>query len=128
VDSQSVEQIALDALLEQAVTISFQILRIVPATVEDDPSLKNDWVSGGRVRAVLSSPGRLVLPIDPTLSTRIAGKPYYLFESSVLRAFGARLMDLVTDHTNKSIPKFAPTENFPYRESQGDVNHFYLRS
>ncbi|KAJ7927902.1 hypothetical protein B0H13DRAFT_2552011 [Mycena leptocephala] len=119
VDSQSVEQLALEVFQEKPVTVSFQILRVVPATAEDDPTLKNDWVSGSRIRTVLSSPGRLVLPIDPTISTRIAGKPCYLFESSVLRAFGAQLMDLVTLHVNKTIPKFNPTEGFPYRESHG---------
>ncbi|KAK7001931.1 hypothetical protein R3P38DRAFT_3326830 [Favolaschia claudopus] len=96
VDSQSVEQITVDDLLEKATTISFQILR-----------------------ANLSAPGRLVLPIDPPLSMRIPNTPRYLFESSVLRAFGARLMDLNTPSSNKLIPKFAPTESFPYRESQG---------
>jgi hypothetical protein len=118
-DSQSLEHIALDALLEQTVVISFQILRVVPATAEDDPTLKNDWVSGSLVRTVLSSPGRLVLPVDPAISTRVPGKPCYLFDSNVLRAFGARLLDLVTVHNNKSIPKFTPTESFPYREAQG---------
>ncbi|KAJ7092187.1 hypothetical protein C8R44DRAFT_554520, partial [Mycena epipterygia] len=104
-DSESVEQLAVDILLEQAVTISFQILRLVPATPENDPTLKNDWVSSGLVRTVLTAPGRLVLPIDPPLSTRVIGKPCYLFESSVLCAFGARLLDLVTIHLNRSVPK-----------------------
>ncbi|KAJ7189800.1 hypothetical protein GGX14DRAFT_580419 [Mycena pura] len=83
--------------------------------------MKNDWVSGGHIReAVFSSPGRLVLPIDPTLSTRVSRKPVYLFESSVLRAFAARLVDLVAPQTNKSIAKFDPTNSFPYRESHGE--------
>ncbi|KAJ7193500.1 hypothetical protein GGX14DRAFT_378862 [Mycena pura] len=126
VDAKSVEQVALEALLEQAATVSFQILRVIPATADDDPTLKNDWVSGSSVRTVLASPGRLVLPIDPTLSTRIPGKPCYLFESSVLRAFGARLMDSITPHANRLIPKFTPTEHFPYRESQGAFPLFHV--
>ncbi|KAF7371921.1 hypothetical protein MVEN_00049800 [Mycena venus] len=101
-DSQSVEQIALDVLLEQAITISFQILRI--AAMFEQFSHRR---------------GVSFFQSIPPFSTRIAGKPCYLFESSVLRAFGARLMDLVTAHTNKSIPKFAPTEHFPYRELHG---------
>ncbi|KAK7007633.1 hypothetical protein R3P38DRAFT_2553314 [Favolaschia claudopus] len=119
VDSQSVEQITVEDLSEKATTISFQILRLAAATTEDDPSLKNDWISGTVIRANLSAPGRLVLPIDPALSMRIPNTPRYLFESSVLRAFGARLMDVNTPTSNKLIPKFAPTESFPYRESHG---------
>ncbi|KAK7016164.1 hypothetical protein R3P38DRAFT_2543037 [Favolaschia claudopus] len=119
VDSQSVDQVALDTLLERATTISFQILRLAAATIEDDPSLKHDWVSGSRIKAIHSAPGRLVLPIDPALSTRIPAKPCYLLDSSTLRAFGVRLLELNTKSTNKSIPKFTPTESFPYRESHG---------
>lgn len=125
-DSESVEQLAVDILLEQAVTISFQILRVIPATPEDDPTLKNDWVSGGLVRTVLSAPGRLVLPIDPLLSTRVPGKPCYLFESTVLCAFGARLLDLVTIHLSRLVPKVNATESFPYREASGTLVSIYF--
>ncbi|KAJ6523958.1 hypothetical protein DFH09DRAFT_1372284 [Mycena vulgaris] len=86
---------------------------------EDVPELKNDWRASGLIRHSLSAPGRLVMPIDPVVSTRIVGEPYYLFESSVLRAFGARLLDMVTLDLNKLIPKFVPTESFPYREALG---------
>ncbi|KAJ7434946.1 hypothetical protein FB451DRAFT_1465917 [Mycena latifolia] len=116
-DSKSVEQLSIDVLQERKVTVHFQILCLVPATTEDDPDSKHDWRSSGVLRNVLATPGRLVLPVDPSLSTRIAGKPYYLFESSVLRAFGAQLLDEVTLHLNKNIPKFTPTSSFPYRES-----------
>ena len=118
VNSDSVDFIALDVLQEHAVTIHFQILRLVPATSVDDPSLKNDWQSDTLIRQVLSAPGRLVLPLNPTLLTCIPGQPYYLFESNTLRLFAARLLDLVTLHLNKSIPKFMPTDGFPYREDE----------
>ncbi|KAJ6595319.1 hypothetical protein B0H10DRAFT_2090231 [Mycena sp. CBHHK59/15] len=77
---------------------------VIPVTTEDDPDSKHDWRSTGVLRDVLIAPGRLVLPVDPTLSTRVVGKPHYLFESSVLRGFDS---------------KFMPTSNFPYRESAG---------
>ncbi|KAJ7671994.1 hypothetical protein B0H17DRAFT_1335340 [Mycena rosella] len=118
-DGHSVEQLGVEVLQEQSVVVHFQIVRVVPATAEDDPGLKNDWRARGLERNSLSAPGRLVLPIDPVLSTRIIGEPYYLFESGVLRALGARLLDLVTLNLNKSIPKFAPTDTFPYREALG---------
>ncbi|KAJ7705827.1 hypothetical protein B0H16DRAFT_1482122, partial [Mycena metata] len=121
VNNQSVEELGLEVLQEQAVTVHFQIVRVVPSTCEDDAELKNDWRAVGLIRHSLAAPGRLVLTIDPALSTRVMGEPYYLFESSVLRAFGARLFDTVTLHLNKSIPKFVPTDQFPYREALGRV-------
>ncbi|KAJ7183908.1 hypothetical protein C8R46DRAFT_1309168 [Mycena filopes] len=111
VNGKSVEELGLDLLQEQSVTVRFQIVRVVPATQEDDPELKKDWRAAGLVRNSLAAPGRLVLPINPALSTRVVREPYYLFESTVLRAFGARLFDM--------IPKFVPTEQFPYREALG---------
>jgi hypothetical protein len=118
-DSKSVEQLSIDVLRERKVTVQFQILSLIPATTEDDPDCKHDWRSAGILRDILSAPGRLVLPVDPALSTRVQGKPYYLFESSVLRAFGAQLLDDVTLQVNKQIPKLTPTSNFPYREAAG---------
>ncbi|KAJ6623827.1 hypothetical protein B0H10DRAFT_2213199 [Mycena sp. CBHHK59/15] len=107
------------ATLDRKVEVHFQILSLIPAATEDDPDSKHDWRSSGVLRDVLTTHGRLVLPVDPTLSTRVVGKPYYLFESSVLRAFGAQLLDEVTLDLNKKIPKFTPTSSFPYREASG---------
>jgi hypothetical protein len=112
--SVTVEQLSIDALRERKVTKRFQILSLIPATKEDDPDCKHDWRSARILRDVLSAPGRLVLPVDPALSTRVQGKPYYLFESSVLQ-----LLDDVTLQLNKQIPKFTPTSNFPYHEAAG---------
>ncbi|KAJ7198077.1 hypothetical protein GGX14DRAFT_374467, partial [Mycena pura] len=118
-DSKSVEQLSIGVLQERKVTVHFQILHLIPATTEDDPESKHDWRSSGSSRTVLTTAGRLVLPVDPALSTRVAGQPHYLFESSVLRAFGAQLLEEVTLPLNKAIPKFTPTSNFPYRERTG---------
>ncbi|KAJ7255087.1 hypothetical protein B0H12DRAFT_1233167 [Mycena haematopus] len=118
-DSKSVEQLSVNTLQERKVTVHFQILCLVPASTEDDPESKHDWRSRGVLREVLTTHGRLVLPVDPALSTRIPGKPYYLFESDVLRAFGAQLLGAVTSDLNKNIPKFTPSTSFPYREPSG---------
>ncbi|KAJ7070269.1 hypothetical protein B0H15DRAFT_793726, partial [Mycena belliarum] len=118
-DSKSVEQLNVELLQERKVMVDFQILRLIPATAEDDPTGRHDWRSTSTLRTILTTAGRLVLPIDPALSTRIAEKPYYLFESSILRGFGAQLLEAVTLHLNKHIPKFTPTSDFPYRERSG---------
>ncbi|KAF7328292.1 hypothetical protein MSAN_02488500 [Mycena sanguinolenta] len=117
--SKSIEQLSIDILRERKVTVSFQILSLVPATTEDDPEHKHDWRSAGTLRPLLTAPGRLVVPVDPALSTRVAGKPYFLFDSTILQALGAQLLDEVTLQLNKQIPKLSPTTNFPYRESTG---------
>ncbi|KAJ6604068.1 hypothetical protein B0H10DRAFT_2167181 [Mycena sp. CBHHK59/15] len=127
-DSKSVEQICIDVLQDRKVEVHFQILSLIPAATEDDPDSKHDWRSSGVLRDVLTTHGRLVLPVDPTLSTRVVGKPYYLFESSVLRAFGAQLLDEVTLDLNKKIPKFTPTSSFPYHEASGSCCDFKLCS
>ncbi|KAJ7306878.1 hypothetical protein DFH08DRAFT_944693 [Mycena albidolilacea] len=118
-DGKSLEQLSVDSLRERKVTVHFQILSLVPATDQDAPEGKHDWRSTGILRHVLSTPGRLVLPVDPAVSTRIPGKPYYLFESGVLRALGAQLLDEVTLGLNSHIPKCTPTPRFPYREPSG---------
>ncbi|KAK0438802.1 hypothetical protein EV421DRAFT_1891895 [Armillaria borealis] len=41
--NSSVEEISLEMLGEDGVTISFQIMHIVPATVDNDSSEQNDW-------------------------------------------------------------------------------------
>ncbi|KAF8216255.1 hypothetical protein K438DRAFT_1901897 [Mycena galopus ATCC 62051] len=118
-DGKSLEKLDVDSLRERKVTVRFQILCLLPATNEDSPEGKHDWRSGGSLRQVLSAPGHLVLSVDPALSTCIPGKPYYLFESGVLRAFGAQLLDEVTLALNSHIPKCALTSNFPYHERTG---------
>jgi hypothetical protein len=121
-DSKSVDQLSIDVLRERKVTVHFQIISLIPATTKDDPERKHDWRSAGLLRHDgLTAPGRLVMPIDPVLSTRVLGKPHYLFDSSILRAFGAQLFDEVTLPLNKQIPKFIPTSNFPYREATGKL-------
>ncbi|KAJ7836282.1 hypothetical protein B0H14DRAFT_2363015, partial [Mycena olivaceomarginata] len=118
-DGKSLEQLSVDSLRERKVTVHFQILSLVPATDQDAPEGKHDWCSTGILRHVLSTPGHLVLPVDPAVSTRIPGKPYYLFESGVLCALGAQLLDEVTLGLNSHIPKCTPTPRFPYREPSG---------
>jgi hypothetical protein len=121
IDSQSVEQLGLDVLAENTVVISYQVLSLVPATVEDDAEMTNDWRSCSMLPpTTLSVPGRLIQVINPTVSTgNSLRKPCYLFESSVLRAFGAALFDRLTVKDFKSLPKLTPTKDFPYREGSG---------
>jgi hypothetical protein len=48
VDSRHTDQVAVEYLTEPSVFISYQMLFLVPASIEDDPDLKNDWRWSGK--------------------------------------------------------------------------------
>jgi hypothetical protein len=48
VDSRHTDQVVVEYLTEPSVFISYQMLFLVPASVEDDPDLKNDWRWSGK--------------------------------------------------------------------------------
>lgn len=43
VDNQHTDHVGVEYLTEPTVFVSFQLLFIVPANVDDDPNLKHDW-------------------------------------------------------------------------------------
>ncbi len=43
INSESIEQITLDLLMEDTVTVTFQLMTLTPASTDDDPTLNNDW-------------------------------------------------------------------------------------
>jgi hypothetical protein len=118
-DGQFVEQVNLDMLVEDLVAVSFQMLKLIPATSDDDPDLKYDWRTCSMQELTFSVPGRLIQPIDPAVSTKTPGDPFYLLESSVLLAFSASLFERLTMKDLKVIPKVKLTREFPYREASG---------
>lgn len=123
VDSKSVDQVQISILMEQTVSISYQLLGLVPATTIDDPELRNDWRTFKIKEATLSTPGRLILPINPTISTRSPTNPFYLLESRALLAFASDIFGRLTPKDLKAIPKLSPTKEFPYREVSGMFSH-----
>ena len=66
-------------------------------------------------------PGRLVQSINPSISTKDVHSVFYLLESTVLVAFAASIFQTLDDSDLKSIPKMAPTLEFPYCEASGNV-------
>ncbi|KAG6843560.1 hypothetical protein H0H87_003144, partial [Tephrocybe sp. NHM501043] len=115
--SQHVQEINIDFLMEPTTFVTYQVLDLISATQADDPELKNDWRSSGRCEASHPVAGRLVVPINPTVSTCIAGEPYYLFESGILMAFGATLLEQICGAENIAIPQMKKSDTIPYRES-----------
>jgi hypothetical protein len=124
VDSRHADQVTTDYLTEPSVFISYQMLFLVPATVEDDPDLKNDWRWSGKRGGWFRVSGCLVQPIDPSISTKVIGHPFYLFESRVLMTIGCSILECLErelqDHAI-SIPDIKRTEMFPYCEATGDI-------
>ncbi|KAF7344645.1 hypothetical protein MVEN_01624700 [Mycena venus] len=113
--SDKVQEIGLDFLADKDTKVSFEIMCLVRTTVEDDPTKRHDWRWSQHMdRAFGNIPGRLVQPINPTLSIRTPTKPTYLFESSELMAFGATLLERLASEDLRHIPNASRTENFPY--------------
>jgi hypothetical protein len=75
-------QLPLEFLNDPTVFVTFQVLKLVPATDEDDPEHENDWRWSHSRGSSYRVPGHLVQPINPAISTRVVGKPFYLFQFS----------------------------------------------
>ncbi|KAI0317084.1 hypothetical protein OF83DRAFT_1059247, partial [Amylostereum chailletii] len=119
VSSKPVEEITTSLLPEKTVSVSYQIVTLVRTTDTDDPSLKFDWRSLHLLPISLTAPGILVHPINPYLATHTTGRPFYLFESSVLMAVTSSIHARTTRVLLKSVPKLRPQPEFLYRELKG---------
>ncbi|KAJ7256659.1 hypothetical protein C8J57DRAFT_1437007 [Mycena rebaudengoi] len=67
-DSESLDSLGLDVFPERTVTVSFQFLKIIPATSLDNDSNKHDWKSAGLLEQTLKVPGAFIQPLNPSLS------------------------------------------------------------
>ncbi|KAF7330749.1 hypothetical protein MVEN_02413600 [Mycena venus] len=114
--SDKVQEIGLDFLADGDAKVSFEIMCLVRTTDEDDPTKRHDWRwSQCMDRTFVNIPGRLIQPLNPTLSIRTPTKPTYLFESAELMTFGATLLERLSPEDLRVIPNATRTENFPYR-------------
>jgi len=120
-DGVSVDYISFEMLQEPTVIISYQILGLRPSTSDDDPTQTHDWRTCTTQEQSFMVPGRLVQSINPTMTTKDIRNIFYLLESTVLVAFSASIFQSLDDSDLKSIPKMAPTLDFPYREGSGNV-------
>ena len=118
-DSKHVDQILIDVLLEPLAVVGFQLLYIVPADCDDDPSLQNDWRWSFRRGTSYQVPGRLVEPVNPSISIKEAGRPCYLFESRILQSMGSLLLERLGREDVPRIPIVPQSSHFPYREANG---------
>jgi hypothetical protein len=121
VDSQHTDHIGVEYLTELSVFVSYQMLYVIPAGIEDDPDFKHDWRWSGKHGSSHRVAGCLVQPINPSLSTRELGNPFYLFESSVLMAVSATIFERVRSGNGTVLPEVRRSDKFPYHEETGDV-------
>ncbi|EDR00884.1 uncharacterized protein LACBIDRAFT_333741 [Laccaria bicolor S238N-H82] len=71
-------------LVDTTAKVSFQILHIVPTTIEDDPSKEYDWCWAWNMEATCHDvPGELIQPINPEFVYK-DGKAMYLLDSNFL--------------------------------------------
>ncbi|KJA25396.1 hypothetical protein HYPSUDRAFT_53262 [Hypholoma sublateritium FD-334 SS-4] len=119
IDGKSVDFVDFDMLAEGTVLVSYQMIGLRPAMANEDTSLKYDWEMYWMPERSFTVPGALIGPVNPALSTTHTDIPWYMFQSSVLVALVASLMQDLSVSQLKSIPKYAPSSDFPYREASG---------
>jgi hypothetical protein len=120
IDGQQADYINFEILAEGTITVSYQMLGLRPATLADDPERTNDWRTYMMGERSFTVPGRLVQPINPTTSKTHLSIPFYLLQSTVLVALTASLFQSLSLSDLKSVPKLAPTKEYPYREASGE--------
>ncbi|KAJ7083913.1 hypothetical protein C8R43DRAFT_1082866 [Mycena crocata] len=110
------DSILLDLLYDAGTKISFQIIRLVPATIEDDADKLHDWRWSGAYEDVCHDvPGLLIQPLNPTISNRTAGSPTYLFSTEVLLHVAAGINVRLSGGDFALIHAVKRSEKFPYR-------------
>jgi hypothetical protein len=120
IDGEAVDDVSVDLLEEEMVTVSYQMLGLKPATLDDDPAGVHDWRTQTIAENSFDIPGYLIEPIDPTITSKEGVvRPYFLLQSSFLVALTASLFQKLTISQLKRVPTLLPTKDFPYREISG---------
>jgi hypothetical protein len=117
--NSNLNQIQLHHLADSTSKVDYQILRLLPATIEDNRSQEYDWCWSLQMETTVTNvPGRFVHPINPTMSVRAPGQPTYLFESSFLVSLSSSLHEELQPQDLRELPTVKCSIYFPYR-SQG---------
>ena len=116
--SRDVNNLAVHLLVDPTARVDAQILRIVPATLDDDPTQVHDWCWSLSMEASCDNiPGQNIHPINPSVSVQNPGKPTFLFESTFLVTLSCTLFQELRPQDRKNIPVVKQSEHFPYRNS-----------
>ena len=118
-DHRPVDDIPISVLSEKIACVSYQALRLVPASYADDRDGKHDWRSLGLFPLSAKVPGAIVQPINPTVASPNLCDAFFLFESSALMALATDLQDGILHGHRKHVPNVKPSDRFPYQEHDG---------
>ncbi|KAK0223852.1 hypothetical protein IW262DRAFT_1547431 [Armillaria fumosa] len=117
--NQHCSQIPTSVLRDATTVVNYQLLCIIPANADDDPTSTFDWKWSYRRGSSHQVPGRLVHPYKPVVCTPETGKPFYTFESMTLRAIASSMLEDLSPEDSHHLPQVATNPDFPYRESAG---------
>jgi hypothetical protein len=116
--SRDLSELPAHLLTDPTVRVDSQILRLVPATLDDDPTQVHDWCWSLKMEASCDNvPGQDIHPINPSVSIQNPGKLTFLFESTFLVTLSCTLFQELRPQDRKNIPVVKRSEHFPYRSS-----------
>ena len=111
-------ELPLHLLADPTAKVDSQILRLLPATLDDDPTQVHDWCWSLQMEALCDNiSGQLVHPVNPSVSIQRPGKPTFLFESTFLVTLSCGLFQQLRPEDCKMLPVVQRSEFFPYRNS-----------
>jgi hypothetical protein len=111
-------ELPLHLLVDPTARVDSQILRLLPATLDDDPTQVHDWCWSLQMEASCDNiSGQHVHPVNPSVSIQRPGKPTFLFESTFLVTLSCGLFQQLQPEDRKSLPAIQRSESFPYRNS-----------
>ncbi|KAH9009790.1 hypothetical protein EDB85DRAFT_2282777 [Lactarius pseudohatsudake] len=115
--SQSnLDELTVHLLADPTAKVDCQLLHLVPATVEDNPTRVHDWCWSMQMEANCENVnGRYVHSLNPVISILRPGKPTFLFEGSFLVTLSCSLFQDLRSQDYQRLLVLRRTEFFPYR-------------
>ena len=114
----NLNELPIHLLADPTARVDSQILCLVPATLNDDPTQVHDWCWSLQMESACDNiPGQGVHPINPLLSIQRPGQPTFLFESTFLVTLSCNLFQELRPQERKNLPVIKRSEFFPYRSS-----------
>lgn len=105
----------LHLLVDPTARVDSQILHLLPATLDDDPTQVHNWCWSLLMEASCDNiPGQYVHPINPSVSIQRPGKPTFLFKSTFLVTLSYGLSQELRPEDLKTLPVIQCSEFFPY--------------
>ena len=121
-DGQSVPYIInLDILLEDTVMVSYQVLGLCPATLNDDPDGVYDWRTYWMDEKSFTVPRQLIQLINPKIFQMHTAMPWYLLQSNCLIASAMSIFQELAISSLKNIPKIVLGKEYPYWLMSGEI-------